>query len=147
MQIVEIRERTPELLERLLAVWESSVRVTHLFLTEDEILRIRDYVPQALNGVAHLVIAEETGCPAAFMGVAGGCLEMLFVEAGYRGKGCGKALLQYGMERYGVDSLTVNEQNPQAVGFYTHMGFQTVRRSETDEQGGPYPILYMKRTV
>ena len=137
----------PELLERLLAVWESSVRVTHLFLTEDEILRIRDYVPQALNGVAHLVIAEETGCPAAFMGVAGGCLEMLFVEAGYRGRGCGKALLQYDMERYGVDSLTVNEQNPQAVGFYTHMGFQTVRRSETDEQGGPYPILYMKRTV
>lgn len=147
MQIVEIRERTPELLERLLAVWESSVRVTHLFLTEDEILRIRDYVPQALNGVAHLVIAEETGCPAAFMGVAGGCLEMLFVEAGYRGRGYGKALLQYDMERYGVDSLTVNEQNPQAVGFYTHMGFQTVRRSETDEQGGPYPILYMKRTV
>lgn len=44
MQIVEIRERTPELLERLLAVWESSVRATHLFLTEDEILRIRDYV-------------------------------------------------------------------------------------------------------
>ena len=147
MQIVEIRERTPELLERLLAVWESSVRATHLFLTEDEILRIRDYVPQALNGVAHLVIAEESGCPVAFMGVAGGCLEMLFVEAGYRGRGCGKALLQYGMERYGVDSLTVNEQNPQAVGFYTHMGFQTVRRSETDEQGGPYPILYMKRTV
>ena len=147
MQIVEIRERTPELLERLLAVWESSVRATHLFLTEDEILRIRDYVPQALNGAAHLVIAEETGCPVAFMGVAGGCLEMLFVEAGYRGRGCGKALLQYGMERYGVDSLTVNEQNPQAVGFYTHMGFQTVRRSETDEQGGPYPILYMKRTV
>ena len=147
MQIVEIRERTPELLERLLAVWESSVRVTHLFLTEDEILRIRDYVPQALNGVAHLVIAEETGCPAAFMGVAGGCLEMLFVEDGYRGRGYGKALLQYDMERYGVDSLTVNEQNPQAVGFYTHMGFQTVCRSETDEQGGPYPILYMKRTV
>ena len=147
MQIVEIRERTPELLERLLAVWESSVRATHLFLTEDEILRIRDYVPQALNGAAHLVIAEETGCPVAFMGVADGCLEMLFVEPGHHGSGCGKALLQYGMERYGVDSLTVNEQNPQAVGFYSHMGFQMVRRSETDEQGGPYPILYMKRTV
>ena len=147
MQIVEIQERTPELLERLLAVWESSVRATHLFLTESEILRIRDYVPQALNGVAHLVIAEENGSPVAFIGVADGCLEMLFVEAGHRGRGYGKALLQCGIEQYGVDSLTVNEQNPQAVGFYTHMGFETVRRSETDEQGGPYPILYMKRTV
>ena len=145
MQIIDVQERTPELLERLLAVWESSVRATHSFLTEDEILRIRDYVPQALSSVAHLVIAEQNGCPAAFMGVEDGRLEMLFAAAEYRGKGYGKALLQYGMERYGVKSLTVNEQNPQAVGFYAHMGFRTVRRSETDEQGGPYPILYMER--
>ena len=146
MRIVEIRKRTPELLERLLAVWESSVRATHLFLTEEEILRIRDYVPQALAGVARLFIAEdETGCPAAFMGVENGKLEMLFVSAEHRGEGYGSALLKYGMERCGVETLTVNEQNPQAVGFYTHMGFQTVSRSPVDEQGGPYPILLMKR--
>ena len=147
MRIIEIQARTPELMERLLAVWESSVRATHSFLTESEILRIRDYVPQALNGVAHLVIAEQSGCPVAFMGVENGRLEMLFAAAEHRGKGYGKALLQYGMKRYGVKSLTVNEQNPQAVGFYAHMGFQTARRSETDEQGEPYPILYMERTV
>ena len=79
------------------------------------------------------------------MGVEDGRLEMLFAAAEHRGKGYGKALLRYGMERYGVKSLTVNEQNPQAVGFYAHMGFRVVRRSETDEQGGPYPILYMER--
>ena len=145
MRIIEIQARTSELMERLLVVWESSVRATHSFLTESEILRIRDYVLQALNGVVHLVIAEENGCPAAFMGVENGQLEMLFAAAEHRGQGYGKALLQYGMERYGVKSLTVNEQNPQAVGFYAHMGFQTVRRSGTDEQGGPYPILYMER--
>lgn len=33
---------------------------------------------------------------------------------------------------------------PQAVGFYTHMGFRLARRTEIDEQGHPYPILYMK---
>ena len=146
MQIVEIQKRTQELLERLLAVWESSVRATHLFLTEDEILRIRDYVPQALAGVDRLLITEdETGCPAAFMGVESGKLEMLFVSAEHRGEGYGSALLKYGVERCGVETLTVNEQNPQAVGFYTHMGFQTVGRSPVDEQGGPYPILLMKR--
>ena len=42
MRIIEIQARTPELMERLLAVWESSVRATHSFLTESEILRIRD---------------------------------------------------------------------------------------------------------
>ena len=39
----------------------------------------------------------------------------------------------------------VNEQNPQAVGFYEHLGFQTYKRTECDEEGNPYPLLYMKR--
>ena len=103
-------------------------------------------MPQALKSVVHL-IAAETEKPIAFMGVQNGRLEMLFITPEERGKGMGKQLLQYGIETYGIVELTVNEQNPQAAGFYTHMGFQTVRRSETDEQGGPYPILYMKRTV
>lgn len=50
-----------------------------------------------------------------------------------------------GMENYGIERLTVNEQNPQARGFYEHMGFQVYRRTDHDEQGNPYPILYMRR--
>ena len=40
-----------------------------------------------------------------------------------------------------MSELTVNEQNPAAAGFYRHMGFAVYRRSELDEQGGPYPIF------
>ncbi len=28
-----------------------------------------------------------------------------------------------GIENYSIERLTVNEQNPQARGFYEHMGF------------------------
>lgn len=28
--------------------------------------------------------------------------------------------------------------------FYEHMDFRTYKRSNLDEQGNPYPILYMK---
>ena len=69
---------------------------------------------------------------------------MLFLSPAARGQGIGRRLLEYSIARYGVRELTVNEQNPQAVGFYEHMGFITYKRTETDEQGGPYPILYMK---
>lgn len=38
----------------------------------------------------------------------------------------------------------MNEQNPQAVGFYRHMGFVPYNRTSHDEQGAPYPLLYMR---
>ena len=104
------------------------------------------YVPQALGGIEHLIIAEDgAGRPAAFMGIENRTLEMLFLSPEERGRGLGKRLLQYGIENYGIERLTVNEQNPQARGFYEHMGFQVYRRTDHDEQGNPYPILYMRR--
>ena len=146
MKISEVTERTPLLTQQLLDVWERSVRATHLFLSDKEIQNIKAYVPQALQSVAHLVIAQDgDDRPAAFMGVNERMLEMLFVAPRERGKGVGKALLQYGMEQFGVSRLAVNEQNPQAKGFYEHMGFQVYRRTELDEQGNPYPLLYMER--
>ena len=146
MKIVEVNERTDELVEELLVVWESAVRATHHFLSEEEILKIREYVPEALRGIPHLVIAEkEDGIPVAFMGIADGMLEMLFIHNAERGKGLGRKLLTYGIENYGVTQVSVNDQNPSAKGFYEYMGFTVFKRTELDEQGNPYPILYMKR--
>ncbi len=146
MKIIEIKERTPLLLEKLLCVWENSVKATHLFLSDNEINNIKPYVPQALNSVPVLVIAEnEKGEPVGFMGISGQMLEMLFIANENRGQGIGKQLLQYGVKNYAVSELTVNEQNPLAKGFYEHMGFTVYKRTELDEQGNPYPLLYMKR--
>lgn len=52
--------------------------------------------------------------------------------------------MNYGIENYNVNKLVVNEQNLNAKGFYEYMGFQTYKRTEVDEQGKPYPILYMR---
>lgn len=45
IRLAAVKERTPRLIEALTAVWEHSVRATHHFLSEPEILRIRAYVP------------------------------------------------------------------------------------------------------
>ena len=78
------------------------------------------------------------------MGIEGGSLEMLFIAPQERGNGLGRQLLRYGIDRFGVNRLAVNEQNPQARGFYERMGFRVCRRTELDEQGYPYPLLYME---
>lgn len=80
MKIVQIKERSPVLIQKLLDVF-------------------KQYVPQALKDVPVLVIAEnDNGNPIGFMGIADKMLEMLFVSNEYRGQGAGKQLLQYGME-------------------------------------------------
>lgn len=146
MKLYEVSQREPQLICQLTAIWEDSVRATHLFLSEAEIQTIKAYVPQALTGVSHLLVAERAqGQPVAFMGIEGPRLEMLFLSPAERGAGLGRQLLEYGIRHYHLQELTVNEQNPQAVGFYQHMGFETYRRTDCDEQGGPYPLLYMKR--
>ena len=144
-EMTEITDRTPHLMEQLLEVWERSVRATHLFLSDGEIAEIRTCVPQALREVPRLIVAwRADGTPAGFMGMDGQKLEMLFLAPEERGKGLGKELVQYGAEHFGIQEVTVNEQNPQARGFYERMGFRVCQRSELDEQGRPYPILKMR---
>lgn len=145
MRIIEVKERTQMLVNQLLQVWEDSVKATHLFLSSEEIENIKKYVPQAILGVSHLVIIEnESHQPIAFMGIQNRKLEMLFIKNSERGNGLGKKLLNYGIENYNVNELAVNEQNPKAKEFYEYMGFKVYKRTELDEQGNPYPILYMR---
>ncbi len=145
MKIFEVKERTQELVNTLLEVWENSVKATHLFLLDNEIEKIKEYVPQALKEVAHLIIIEnENNIPIAFMGIEGTKLEMLFIKNSERRKGLGRQLLNYGIKNYNINELAVNEQNPNAKEFYEHLGFKVYKRTELDEQGNPYPILYMR---
>ncbi|MCQ4864848.1 GNAT family N-acetyltransferase [Pseudoflavonifractor phocaeensis] len=145
MKIIRVQERNPMLTGQLVKIWRDSVKETHLFLSDAQINEIEAYIPQALSEIPHLIIAQnERGTPAAFMGIDGQKLEMLFIAPAERGRGLGKRLVRYGIAEYAVRELGVNEQNPQARGFYEHMGFQVYKRTETDEQGMPYPILYMR---
>lgn len=145
MEIVDVIDRNSNLLEELTALWRRSVSKTHTFLTNKDIDEIENYVPQALKGVEHLIVAKNNGDYLGFMGVEQHRLEMLFLDPQYIGQGVGRKLVEYGAEKYQIGEVTVNEQNPQAVGFYEHLGFKTYKRTATDEQGRPFPLLYMQK--
>ena len=133
IKIIEKPDRTDTLIEELTWVWEDSVRKTHLFLFEDAIAEIKEYVPEALREVAHLVVSvNDLEEPVGFMGVQDRSIEMLFISPDERGKGIGKELVRYGIETFAINLVTVNEHNPQAIGFYEHLGFKVYKRTETD---------------
>lgn len=135
MQIINIDKNkiTKEFIDHLIKIWESSVRATHLFLQDYEIKNIKNLI----------IVVNKNNTPIAFMGIENQKLEMLFISANERGKGFGTKLLKYGIKKYSINKLTVNEQNSQARQFYEKNTFQVYNRTELDEQGNPYPLLYM----
>ncbi len=145
--IQEVKKCSGDLIDSLVDIWEASVRATHTFLNNEEVLTIKKEVPAALAAVEQLfIMTDETDKPIAFMGIEGKRLEMLFVTPQKRGKGIGKELVTYGIEAFDIDEVTVNEQNTQAIRFYSYLGFVVVKRTERDESGREYPLLYMRLT-
>ena len=89
------------LIEQLLNVWESSVKQHIYFYQENDVEGIKKYVPQALNEIPHLIIVEnKIKFLWVLWGIVGQHLEMLFISSEERGKGLGKELLRYGIEKY-----------------------------------------------
>jgi putative acetyltransferase len=138
----------PEEFPRIVEVWEASVRATHHFVSEADIQLFKPMVRDALPRMPHLAcVRVDKGQIAGFVAVASKKVEMLFLHPSLRGQGGGKRLLNYAITEFGATTLDVNEQNEQAVGFYLHMGFKVVGRSELDGTGKPYPLLHLQRSA
>lgn len=143
--MLTIRAATAADFDALAEIWEASVRATHDFLSDENIKALKPqvrelYMPQ----IPVLLASTDAGKPLGFIGCHENRIEMLFVSPESRGAGVGKQLLQYAIEHLQVDEVDVNEQNPQGVGFYLHMGFEQTGRSELDGEGNPFPLLHLK---
>lgn len=133
--------------DEVTAVWEASVRATHHFLPEEDILRLRPLIRgQYLAAVDLWCLKDEGGAGAVrgFVGVAGGGVEMLFLHPEFLGRGLGALLLRHAVDVLGARRVDVNEQNPAARRFYERMGFQVAGRSPLDGEGKPFPLLHME---
>lgn len=143
-QITRVYCRTNALLEQLTALWKRSVLATHHFLTESDLSELAAYVPEALAHVPQLAVLWENAAPIGFLGMDDRRLKMLFLSPDAMGRGLGGAFLRWGIGRFNIQTVCVNEQNPAALGFYEHLGFRPYKRTPLDEQGRPYPLLYLR---
>ena len=130
---------------RLVQIWEDSVRATHDFLPDSYIELLKNLVlTRYLDAVMLICTKDSRQRINGFAGVSAGKVEMLFIDPHYRGQGLGRQLLSYAIEHMNADELDVNEQNPQALGFYLKQGFEVIGRTEHDGLGQPYPLLHLR---
>lgn len=143
--MLTVMKAEPSHYDKMIAVWESSVRATHTFLSEDIILSLKKDIVEHYFPMLNTYIAiDNNNVIHGILGTAENKLEMLFVDANSRGHGCGKLLTTFAINTLHIDELDVNEQNPQAIGFYLYIGFEQIGRSELDGQGNPFPLLHLK---
>ncbi|MFC5696904.1 GNAT family N-acetyltransferase [Pseudomonas sp. GCM10022186] len=129
--------------QRLVEVWEDAVRATHHFFGEDDIQFFKPLVRDAyLDSMRLACLRDAAGRIAGFIGTTGDRVDMLFVDPAQHGRGIGRALLEHALA-CGARTVDVNEQNPQAVGFFLRMGFVQAGRSEVDALGKEFPILHL----
>lgn len=128
---------------KIMKIWESAVKATHDFLAEEDFNHFKEVIPRDYLPNLEVYLITENEDAKGFASVAEGNLEMLFIHDEARGKGLGKTLYQCMKDKTGLTKVDVNEQNPQAIGFYEKMGFKQVGRSEKDGSGKDYPIIHM----
>lgn len=144
---MKIETATKEDHARLLEVWEASVRATHDFLKEEDLLALKPLLRDQYFDAVELSLARnDAGEIVGFCGVHEDKIEMLFVAPEHRGTGVGTMLALHAITSKGATKVDVNAQNRQALGFYEHLGFCVVGHSPTDPQGKPYPLLHMALT-
>ena len=133
-------------IDRLVEVWEASVRATHDFLSESDIQFFKPMVLPGLLSLEHLLCVRDLdGRLVGFVGVSTGKMEALFVHPCCRHAGVGRRLTRHAVVELGATKVDVNEQNQQAVGFYRRLGFEIESRSEVDGMGKPFPLLHLRK--
>ena len=132
--------------DRVLDVWEASVRATHHFLSEADIQFFKPLVLQALLTLDHLdCVRDREGSLVGFVGVSGEKMEDLFVHPAFHRAGIGRRMARHAVLEMGATVVDVNEQNVAAVAFYRRIGFEVEGRSEVDSTGRPFPLLHMRK--
>ena len=96
----------------IIDVWESSVRATHHFLSEQEIAFYKPLVPKYALPSMKVFGMRLQNKLTGYMAVSDYKVEMLFIAPEFIGKGLGKQLLSFALNKLHIYLIDVNEENP-----------------------------------
>lgn len=142
--MVKFRTSTPQDISVIMEIWRKAIDATHHFLATEDRLAIEKELVAFFPTVGLTLACKASGQVIGFMYLHGGHMEALFIDPEFHGQGVGKAMVNTALVQYPQLTTDVNEQNQQALGFYTLIGFDRIGRSALDSQGRPYPLIHLR---
>ena len=139
-----IRRGTSADVPRALEIWRDAVDATHGFLTPEDRAEIDALVVDWLPTVELWLALDDAERAVGFLVMDGEAIDALFVDPAVHGQGHGTALLDHALSLSPHATVEASEQAANALLFYEARGFVRTGRSETDPQGRPYPLIYLK---
>jgi putative acetyltransferase len=143
---VKIRNSRPADLGRALDIWRAAVDATHDFLDPVDRREIEAETAAILPELPLWLAVDSADRALGFMILEDNRMGALFIDPVHRRSGIGRALVQFALTLHSVITTEVNEQNSQAVGFYSHLGFERIGYSSKDQQGRAYPLIYLRKS-
>lgn len=139
---------SPQVLEALVDLWEDSVRNSHEFLTENDIVLMKSEVRELLMASENTIVATDDETFLGFLGLRHNRIEMLFVHPKFFKRGVGTALLREvflrSLKQYESVVVDCNMENSRGLRFYTRLGFKEIGRSQKDSKGRDFPIVHLE---
>lgn len=119
---MHIERLHPADVQAVLRIWLSGNLQAHAFIPkaywESNLPLVEKQLPQS-----EVYTAKEKGFVCGFIGLSGGYVEGLFVDEACRGRGVGKALLDFAKTKYPALTLCVYQKNARAAAFYRRESF------------------------
>nr|WP_314526047.1 GNAT family N-acetyltransferase [uncultured Brevundimonas sp.] len=128
--MLDFRPSAPSDLPQIMDIWRSAVDATHAFLAQSDSEAIEAELIDVFPQVPLLPAVDSSDTP---------------LGSDHHGKGIVKSLIRNAVTAHPKLTVDVNEQNPKAIAFYEHLGFERIGRSALDGQGCPYPLLHFHR--
>ncbi|ECW8954593.1 GNAT family N-acetyltransferase [Campylobacter lari] len=142
IKIKYFKKITDNIKDKLIDIWEDSVKYSHDFLSDFDREKIKnDLLNSQVFFSLNYLICYDKDEMIGFLAFVDDKIEMLFLRSKYFNKGIGTALISKAVNNYHLKYVEVNKDNYKAYKFYQKNGF--LQESEYKDEYG-FIVLKMK---
>lgn len=133
-------------IDKVMDIWIKSTTKAHDFICKEywqnNYKTVKDvYIPMSET----FVYEDEEGIKGFISIINNEFIGALFVDIDFQGKGVGKKLINYAIDKYKKLKLAVYKENKKSVEFYINRGFKIIEEQVNDDSG--YNEYVMEKTL